>query len=36
MAITPQGEVADVAVFIGEHFDQQWITNELRKLEGLL
>lgn len=36
MAITPQGEVADVAVFIGEHFDQQWIRHELRKLEGLL
>lgn len=36
MAITPQGEVADVAVFIGEHFDQQFIANELRKLEGLL
>ncbi|MNJ34581.1 putative metal chaperone YciC [compost metagenome] len=36
MAITPQGDIPDVAVFIGEHFDQQRISEGLRVLEGLI
>lgn len=31
--ITPQGEVLDVAVFIGEHFDKQWLIGQLEALE---
>ncbi|GLX66375.1 CobW family GTP-binding protein [Paenibacillus glycanilyticus] len=31
--ITPQGEVNDVAVFIGEHFSKESLQEELRKLE---
>jgi len=31
--ITPQGEVLDVAVFIGEHFDKYWLIKELEQLE---
>ncbi|GMK46386.1 cobalamin biosynthesis protein [Paenibacillus glycanilyticus] len=31
--ITPQGEVNDVAVFIGEHFSKDDVLEELRKLE---
>lgn len=31
--ITPQGEVHDVAVFIGEHFDRDALLAELAKLE---
>ncbi|NIK72403.1 MULTISPECIES: CobW family GTP-binding protein [unclassified Paenibacillus] len=31
--ITPQGEVNDVAVFIGEHFSKDALLEELRKLE---
>lgn len=31
--ITPQGEVLDVAVFIGEHFDKDWLIHELERLE---
>ncbi|WP_201008407.1 CobW family GTP-binding protein [Paenibacillus glycanilyticus] len=31
--ITPQGEVNDVAVFIGEHFSKDAVLEELRKLE---
>ncbi|RXZ81576.1 GTP-binding protein [Paenibacillaceae bacterium] len=30
--ITPQGEVHDVAVFIGEHFDKQQLQQQLEKL----
>lgn len=33
MRIEPQGEVHNVAVFIGEHFDAQWLKQELEKLE---
>jgi len=33
MRIEPQGEVHDVAVFIGEHFDAEWLKLELEKLE---
>lgn len=33
MRIEPQGEVHDVAVFIGEHFDANWLKQELEKLE---
>lgn len=33
MRIEPQGEVHDVAVFIGEHFDAGWLKQELEKLE---
>ncbi|RKN85454.1 CobW family GTP-binding protein [Paenibacillus ginsengarvi] len=32
MKINPQGEVPDVAVFIGEHFDKAWLEDELKKL----
>lgn len=35
MAITPQGDIPDVAVFIGEHFDQQHVAEGLQALEGL-
>lgn len=31
--ITPQGDVPDVAVFIGEHFDQVEIANRLKQME---
>ncbi|WP_336789481.1 CobW family GTP-binding protein [Paenibacillus sp. MMO-177] len=31
--ITPQGEVNDVAVFIGEHFSKEAVLEELHKLE---
>ncbi len=30
--IEPQGEVRDVAVFIGEHFSKEWLDNRLREL----
>ncbi|MFB9328801.1 CobW family GTP-binding protein [Paenibacillus aurantiacus] len=30
--ITPQGDVKDVAVFIGEHFDRQSVLNQLERL----
>lgn len=33
MKITPQGEVLDVAVFIGEHFDKEWLVEQLEQLE---
>lgn len=33
MKITPQGQVPDVAVFIGEHFDQELIRAALERLE---
>lgn len=33
MRIEPQGTVHDVAVFIGEHFDAEWLKQELEKLE---
>ena len=33
MRIDPQGEVHDVAVFIGEHFDQVWLKQQLMLLE---
>ncbi|WP_237690767.1 CobW family GTP-binding protein [Paenibacillus caui] len=33
MKITPQGEVPDVVVFIGEHFDKQALKEKLRVLE---
>ena len=33
MRIEPQGDVHDVAVFIGEHFDAGWLKQELEKLE---
>ncbi|MBY9081993.1 GTP-binding protein [Paenibacillus sp. HN-1] len=36
LKITPQGEVADVAVFIGEHFSAQDLRRKLRRLEGRL
>ncbi|SET39380.1 GTP-binding protein [Paenibacillus sp. NFR01] len=35
MKITPQGEVPDVAVFIGEHFSSRQLRNQLLQLEGL-
>ncbi|PQP80690.1 GTP-binding protein [Paenibacillus sp. PCH8] len=35
MKITPQGDVANVAVFIGEHFDQSVIRNQLLELEAI-
>jgi G3E family GTPase len=31
--ITPQGDVNDVAVFIGEHFSKEMVLEELLKLE---
>ncbi|OAX49498.1 CobW family GTP-binding protein [Paenibacillus sp. AD87] len=34
MKITPQGDVPNVAVFIGEHFDQSVIRNQLLELEA--
>ncbi|KOY13543.1 CobW family GTP-binding protein [Paenibacillus xylanivorans] len=34
MKITPQGDVPNVAVFIGEHFDQTVIRNQLLELEA--
>lgn len=33
LKITPQGDVPDVAVFIGEHFDKQEIARRLQALE---
>jgi len=33
--IDPQGEVKDVAVFIGEHFSKDWLLAELRGLENM-
>jgi G3E family GTPase len=33
MRIDPQGHVNDVAVFIGEHFNKEWLQNELALLE---
>ncbi|MCM3175384.1 GTP-binding protein [Paenibacillus sp. MER 99-2] len=35
MKITPQGDVPNVAVFIGEHFDQTVIRNQLLALEAV-
>ncbi|KGP81011.1 MULTISPECIES: CobW family GTP-binding protein [unclassified Paenibacillus] len=35
MKITPQGDVPNVAVFIGEHFDQTVIRNQLLELEAI-
>lgn len=35
MKITPQGEVPNVAVFIGEHFDQTVIRDQLLELEAI-
>lgn len=35
MKITPQGEVPNVAVFIGEHFDQTVIREQLLELEAI-
>ncbi|WP_248925717.1 CobW family GTP-binding protein [Paenibacillus hamazuiensis] len=34
MKITPQGDVPDVAVFIGEHFSKEEIRSQLLALEG--
>lgn len=34
MRIDPQGEVHDVAVFIGEHFDEEWLKQQLIELEA--
>jgi len=34
MRIEPQGQVHDVAVFIGEHFDSEWLKAELERLES--
>lgn len=34
MKITPQGDVPDVVVFIGEHFDQQELMARLNRLEA--
>jgi G3E family GTPase len=34
MKINPQGEVPDVAVFIGEHFDKKELEREIRQLTG--
>ena len=33
--IEPQGKVLDAAVFIGEHFDQAWLIEQLQRLERL-
>ncbi|MCU6713078.1 GTP-binding protein [Paenibacillus sp. J5C_2022] len=33
MRIEPQGEVRDVAVFIGEHFSKDWLMRQLERLE---
>ncbi|QOS82684.1 GTP-binding protein [Paenibacillus sp. JNUCC31] len=35
MKITPQGDVPNVAVFIGEHFDQSVIRDQLLELEAI-
>ncbi|OIB02718.1 cobalamin biosynthesis protein [Paenibacillus sp. LC231] len=34
MKITPQGQVPDVVVFIGEHFQKSLLREQLEKLEG--
>ena len=34
MKVNPQGEVPDVAVFIGEHFDKMELEREIRQLTG--
>ena len=34
MKITPQGEVPDVAVFIGEHFSSSELRTRLLEMEG--
>lgn len=34
MKITPQGQVPDVVVFIGEHFQKSLLKEQLEKLEG--
>ncbi|MNJ50509.1 hypothetical protein D3C77_457830 [compost metagenome] len=34
LKITPQGEVPDVVVFIGEHFDKNKLADQLRQLEA--
>lgn len=34
MRIQPQGNVHDVAVFIGEHFSREWLLRELEELEA--
>ncbi|WP_433943252.1 CobW family GTP-binding protein [Paenibacillus sp. SN-8-1] len=34
MRITPQGDIPDVAVFIGEHFDKQLLASRLTQLEN--
>lgn len=36
LKITPQGDVPDVAVFIGEHFDRNLIARQLKALERKL
>lgn len=36
LKITPQGEVPDVVVFIGEHFDKNKLADRLRQLEAQL
>ncbi|MNW53000.1 hypothetical protein D3C74_305410 [compost metagenome] len=33
LKVTPQGNVPDVAVFIGEHFDRNVIAQQLKELE---
>lgn len=33
LKVTPQKDVPDVAVFIGEHFDRNWIAQRLEKME---
>lgn len=35
LKITPQGNVPDVVVFIGEHFDKNKLVDQLRELEAL-
>lgn len=35
LRIEPQGEVHDVAVFIGEHFSREELLSRLKRLEGL-
>lgn len=35
MKITPQGQVPDVAVFIGEHFDKEALASTLKRLESV-
>lgn len=34
MKITPQGQVPDVVVFIGEHFQKSLLREQLEQLEG--